>query len=193
MRYEHHTNNDAVAVGLHPTGSGGRAGGAAGVFLEVLQKGLHPTPARRHPGAEDLPQGRLPGHRRTPPRLVRSPRRAGTQEGAALHHPPEGPRGPQKKHLDALVRATAAPAPRPPADRPAPVEPVRAAVDSTGYDARPVSRYFVVQCGRPTRQKRWPKLTAVVDTRTHLFLSASVTRAPRQDAPQLVPVVRQAV
>jgi transposase len=91
------------------------------------------------------------------------------------------------------VRATAAPAPRAPAERPAPVEPVRAAVDSTGYDARPVSRYFVVQCGRPTRPKRWPKLTAVVDTRTHLFLSASVTRAPRQDAPQLVPVVRQAL
>lgn len=71
--------------------------------------------------------------------------------------------------------------------------PVRAAIDSTGYDARPVSRYFTARCGRPIRQKRWPKLTAVVDTRTHLFLSASVTRGPRQDAPQLLPVVRQAV
>jgi Transposase DDE domain len=71
--------------------------------------------------------------------------------------------------------------------------PVRAAVDSTGYDARPVSRYYVVQCGRPSRQKRWPKLTAAVSTRTHLFLSARVTRGPRQDAPQLIPVVRQAV
>ena len=70
---------------------------------------------------------------------------------------------------------------------------MRAAVDSTGYDARPVSRYFTARCGRPIRQKRWPKLTAVVDTRTHLFLGASVTRAPRQDAPQLLPVVRQAV
>lgn len=76
---------------------------------------------------------------------------------------------------------------------PDPPAPVRAAVDSTGYDARPVSRYFTVRCGRPTRQKRWPKLTAVVDTRTHLFLGASVTRAPRQDAPQLLPVVRRAV
>lgn len=33
----------------------------------------------------------------------------------------------------------------------------------------------------------------MVDTRTHLFLSASVTRGPRQDAPQLVPAVRRAV
>jgi transposase len=95
----------------------------------------------------------------------------------------------QKKNLDALLRETQTPAP----PQPAPTPPVRAAVDSTGYDARPVSRYFTTVCGRPTRQKRWPKLTAVVDTRTHLFLGASVTRAPRQDAPQLLPVVRQAV
>ena len=68
-----------------------------------------------------------------------------------------------------------------------------AAVDSTGYDARPVSGYFVRRCGRRGAQRRWPKLTAVVDTRTHLLLAAAVTRGPRQDAPELVPVVRRAV
>jgi len=56
-----------------------------------------------------------------------------------------------------------------------------------------VSRYFTAVCGRRTRQKHWPKLTAVIDTRTHLVLAASVIRAPRQDAPRLVPVVRQAL
>jgi hypothetical protein len=70
---------------------------------------------------------------------------------------------------------------------------VVAAIDSTGYDARPVSGYFVRRCGRRGTQRRWPKLTAVTDTATHLFLSASVTRGPRQDAPQLVPAVRAAV
>lgn len=68
-----------------------------------------------------------------------------------------------------------------------------AAVDSTGYDARPVSGYFVRRCGRRGTQRRWPKLTAVTDTRTHLILAASVTRGPRQDAPQLLPAVRRAV
>ena len=68
-----------------------------------------------------------------------------------------------------------------------------AAIDSTGFDARPVSGYFVRRCGRRGTQRRWPKLTAVVDTRTHLVLSAAVTRGPRQDAPQLVPAVRRAV
>jgi hypothetical protein len=56
-----------------------------------------------------------------------------------------------------------------------------------------VSGYFVRRCGRRGSQRRWPKLTAVVDTSTHLFLAASVTRGPRQDAPQLVPAVRAAV
>jgi transposase len=70
---------------------------------------------------------------------------------------------------------------------------VCAAVDATGYDARPVSRYFTAVCGRRTRQRRWPKLTAVIDTRTHLVLAASVIHAPRQDAPRLIPVVRHAV
>lgn len=68
-----------------------------------------------------------------------------------------------------------------------------AAVDATGYDARPVSGYFVRRYGRRGTQNRWPKLTAVVDTRTHQFLAATVTRGPRQDAPQLLPAVRRAV
>jgi hypothetical protein len=33
----------------------------------------------------------------------------------------------------------------------------------------------------------------VIDTGTHLFLSASVTRGPTQDAPHLIPAVRPAV
>jgi DDE family transposase len=69
----------------------------------------------------------------------------------------------------------------------------RAAVDSTGSEARAVSRYFVTRAGRRGRQKRWPKRTAVLDARSHLFLSARVTRGPSPDAPHLVPAVRDAV
>jgi transposase len=70
---------------------------------------------------------------------------------------------------------------------------VVAAVDATGYDARPASGYFVRRCGRRGTQRRWPKPTAVIDTRTHLVLAAHVTRGPRQDARQLLPAVRAAV
>jgi hypothetical protein len=56
-----------------------------------------------------------------------------------------------------------------------------------------VSGYFVRQSGRRVRQRHWPELTAVLDTATHRFLAARVTRGPGQDAPRLVPAVRQAL
>src|SRR5262245_24183110 len=189
MVYEHHTTDDQVAPGFPPAGVGGGPRSPAPVLLQVLQEGLYPPPAPRRPGPQGVPQGRLPRRHRVPARLVRAAGRVGAQETAPLHHPPEGPHAAEKKDLDALLRVTAAPPPRPPAGQPPPAEPVGpvcVAVDATGYDARPVSRYFAARCGRPGGQKRWPKLTAVVDTRTHLFLAASVTHAPRQDAPRLV-------
>lgn len=68
----------------------------------------------------------------------------------------------------------------------------RVAVDATGFDGRVVSRYFTVRAGRRIAQRKWSKLTAGVDTTTHLVLAAAVTRGPTQDAPHLVPVVRAA-
>jgi hypothetical protein len=55
-----------------------------------------------------------------------------------------------------------------------------------------VSRYFVLRAGRRSRQRRWPKLTTVADTSTHLYLSARATRGPSQDAPHLRPATRDA-
>ena len=68
-----------------------------------------------------------------------------------------------------------------------------AAIDSTGYDARPASHYFVRQSGRRLRPRHGPKRTAVVDVRTHRVLAAAVPRGPPQDAPHLAPAVRAAV
>lgn len=69
---------------------------------------------------------------------------------------------------------------------------MRAAVDATGFDGRVVSRYFTRRAGRRIAQSRWPKLTAVVDTASHLLLATSVTRGPTRDAPHLIPAVRAA-
>jgi hypothetical protein len=67
----------------------------------------------------------------------------------------------------------------------------RAAIDATGYETRHVSRYFAWRSGR-RRQRAWPKLTAVIETRSHLFLSARVGRGPSQDSPQFKPAARAA-
>lgn len=50
----------------------------------------------------------------------------------------------------------------------------------------------MARSGRRSRQRHWPKLTAALDTRAHRFLAAEVTRGPSQDAPHLIPVLRQA-
>jgi hypothetical protein len=69
-------------------------------------------------------------------------------------------------------------------------------VDSTGLENHYVSRYFLdrrARPGRTRRHRRWVKLTAVVDHRSHLILSAIVGRGPSNDAPGFLPAVGQAV
>lgn len=68
----------------------------------------------------------------------------------------------------------------------------KAAIDATGYETRHVSRYFAWRSGR-RKQRAWPKLTAVLETRSHLFLAARVGRGPSQDSPQFRPAARAAV
>lgn len=65
-------------------------------------------------------------------------------------------------------------------------------MDSTGYEARRVSAYYVRASGRRSTQKRWPKLAVAIDARTHLFLAARVTRGPSQDASHWRPAIREA-
>jgi hypothetical protein len=69
-----------------------------------------------------------------------------------------------------------------------------AAVDSTGLESRHCSAYYVRRCQRNAGhvKHRFPKLSAVVDTRSHLFLSAVVDRGPKPDDTEFHAVVRRA-
>lgn len=69
----------------------------------------------------------------------------------------------------------------------------RAAVDATGLEVRPASRHFYWRAGKRTRRSAWPKLTAVLHTGSHLFLSAVVSRGPGHDAGQFRPATKAAV
>lgn len=69
-----------------------------------------------------------------------------------------------------------------------------AAVDATGFDPRYASRHFVQRSGyKRFARLRWPKLTVVCLTRSHLLAGAVPTRGPSQDSPQMPAAVRQAV
>jgi hypothetical protein len=58
-----------------------------------------------------------------------------------------------------------------------------------------VSRYYLDRRRRPGRgatHRWWTKLTAVIDHRSHLILSAVVSRGPSNDAPGFLPAVEEA-
>lgn len=68
-----------------------------------------------------------------------------------------------------------------------------AAVDATGLETRHASFYYVDRKGyKRFRRKRWPKLTVVCHTATHLFAGVVVSRGPSNDSPQFPEAVMQA-
>ena len=54
-----------------------------------------------------------------------------------------------------------------------------AAIDSTGLESRHVSTYYGQRCGQ--KKHRFPKVSVVVDVKTHLCLAAAVERGPKAD------------
>jgi Transposase DDE domain len=59
----------------------------------------------------------------------------------------------------------------------------QAAIDSTGLETRHVSAYFTKRCERHSKhyKHRYPKLSAICDTDSHLILGAVIDRGPKPD------------
>jgi hypothetical protein len=104
-------------------------------------------------------------------------------------HPPEvGPAPAGKKGVDTLLTQIVRQGQQRGLIRPK----SRAAIDATGFENRHCNRYFVWRQGRRHRRLAWPKLTAVLEIASHLFLSAHVSKGPSQDSPQFKPAARSA-
>ncbi len=67
-------------------------------------------------------------------------------------------------------------------------DPPTAAVDGTGRESRPTSRYFFKRAGRKPTSRLWTKLTVACDTASHFFVGATVSAGPSNDSPQFRPV-----
>src|SRR5947207_2713250 len=87
MCYDYHTTYDQIAAGRGPRGPAPGSGVPPGLLLEVLAEGLHPAPAVRPAGREDLLQDRLPRRYRPARRLPRAAPGPRPGQGAALLHP----------------------------------------------------------------------------------------------------------
>jgi len=70
-----------------------------------------------------------------------------------------------------------------------------AAMDSTGLETRYASRYYTRRCERHRghSKSRYPKLSAVCDTATHLVLGAVVDRGPKVDHVEFQATLRDAL
>ena len=67
------------------------------------------------------------------------------------------------------------------------------AIDATGLESRHASSYYVDRKGyKRFRRRRWPKLTVVCHTQTHLIAGVVVSRGPSHDSPQFPAATRQA-
>jgi len=69
----------------------------------------------------------------------------------------------------------------------------KAALDSTGLESRRVSVYYTRRSNRHTGhlKHRYPKLSALCDTKSHLILSAVVDRGPKLDHAEFKDAVAQ--
>jgi transposase len=66
------------------------------------------------------------------------------------------------------------------------------AIDATGLETRHISRYYQWRKGVRVAAVSYPKLTAVCDLKSHLWLAAEASVGPSHDAGQFVPAVTEA-
>lgn len=69
----------------------------------------------------------------------------------------------------------------------------RAAIDSTGFDATARSWHYAWRRGKRYRLRKWPKITLVCDTQSHLIASSLMSTGPSQDSPLLEEALLKAV
>jgi Transposase DDE domain len=186
MCYEDPNPDDQVATRSGPRGAAPGPGHITALLVATQPQGLHPAPALRDPVAEDLPGGRLPGHRGVPQGLLRTPRRPDAEEGAPLLDAQLRRRSAAKRgtFIDLLEGAVTSAT-----EYGLIPEQPTVAVDATGLDSRHASRYFLARSGGEQTARSWPKLTAAVDTHSHVIAGATVTTGPTNDSPQFTPVL----
>jgi hypothetical protein len=59
----------------------------------------------------------------------------------------------------------------------------QAAIDSTGFESTARSSHFAWRLGTRYRMRKWPKITLVCHTASHLVASALLSVGPSQDSP----------
>ncbi len=145
----------------------------------------------RHPGAQAVLQDRLPWRCPDASRFFGPASCFGPEEGTPLLYP--SPSGRLiKKGLSITSWPLASPGPVPVACSPGIPKPLSTPPAWKPITSAPISRTDGGQYAGRRWRARWPKLTAVTHTASHLIAGVVVGRGPSQDSPQFPEVMRQA-
>lgn len=167
-----------VALGLRRHRLGRRQGGVSALLVSQKPPQIHSASTLRSAGPQRLPQDRLPRRHRHARRVERFTPGPRTRAASELLHPLlRGTTPPQKRGFEALLKATVDLA------RDAGILSGRSkevALDSTGYEAGHTSEYYGRRSG--LKKSHFPKLTAICDTRSHIYLSGLADQGPKPDS-----------
>lgn len=187
--HERNTKNDQITVGVGEGGACGRRTGAARLSLAFFQERFHTASVALNLDFEAILQNGLSRHHPTAARLSQSREGLEAQEDPTLLHAVLcGKTAPKKGALEQLLESvfqtarTCGLIDRNP----------EVSIDATGLESRYVSRHFLRRQGRMKRYRSWAKLTSVCHHASYLIASLRVTRGPSNDAPEFIPVVKQA-
>src|SRR6516225_11487920 len=186
---DYNTNHDEIAAGGPARGFAPGTRRHARVLLQVLPEGLHPAPALRFAGPEDLPQDRLPRPHPDACGLPRTPRRPRPGQDSALLDSLQGRATAAKKGEPVFLLITATVRAQ---DRGLIGPQPEAAIDATGLESQHTSRYYFARSGKKQSARLWTKLTVVCDTASHFFTSATVSTGPSNDGPEFAPAMKRA-
>ncbi len=182
--------NDQIAGGSGKNRSAKRQNQSVHLFFQLISPRLYSTSIICDTGFTSVPQDRLSRHNSDAQGLFRLTQSFGPQKGTTLFHTLLCRTTASKKRaFESILDATFSQA-----DNIGLLdEHPQAAVDATGLEGRHTSRYYVRRKGyKRFLRYHWPKVTAVCDTKTHLFAACIVARGPSNDSPQFAPAVIQA-
>ena len=190
MIYENEKKNDQIAgiAGQRSTSNGQKR--FANVLSSLFAEEIHSASVVCHPGVATISQDGLPWDHPDVKRLFRPSQSARSKKTASLLDPVLcREKAHKKRALEVLLKAIF--------DRARAMnlldKAAQGAIDATGLESRYTSQHYIKCTKRSSFYRRkWPKLTIVCHTETHLIAGCIVTRGPSLDFPNLPKVMKQA-
>jgi len=190
MLYENEKKNDQIASSTGQSGLANCKESSASLLPSVFTETFHPASTVCHPGPAAILEDRLSRHRTDAEGFLRLTKSPATKRHTALFNTLlRGETLGKKRAFENLLKAIFKWAKALKLLDKLP----QGALDATGLETRYTSQHYI-RCARRKSfyRRRWPKITIVCDTKTHLIAGCIVTRGPSLDFPNLPKLMKEA-